>query len=60
MPQPNSSEYDTFDPRLYLAEYYDGVGDENSALLTFFADAYRDFSPDSLDVVELGGPTIYS
>lgn len=60
MTQIIRDEFKTFDPRGYLDEYYSDLGDENLALLAFFADAYKDFEADSLEAIEIGGgPTVY-
>ncbi len=55
-----SSEYEEFSPLEYLQEYYLSIGAENDFLLRMAAVAYKDFAPDSLTVLEVGGgPTIY-
>lgn len=51
--------FETFNPRDYLEEYYSEVGLENSAILEFLVNAYKDL-PSSSKLLEFGGgPTIY-
>ena len=53
-------DFETFDPRGYLREYYQTIDFENEQLLRFFADCYRDVHPRST-LLEFGsGPTLYS
>jgi hypothetical protein len=48
-----------FNPRDYLYEYYAAVGPENFALLQFAVKAFRRIPPDGLLLDFGGGPTIY-
>lgn len=64
MPEPDIVEkphnFLNFSPQEYLEEYYSHIGTENSALLSFFSKAYKDFDENSLKTLEIGGgPTIY-
>ena len=53
-------DFETFDPRGYLREYYLTIDFENEQLLRFFIDCYRDVPPRST-LLEFGsGPTLYS
>jgi len=53
-------DFDTFDPRGYLKEYYMTIDSENDQLLRFFSECYRDINPRST-LLEFGsGPTLYS
>src|SRR5437016_4713274 len=53
-------DFDTFDPRGYLKEYYMTIDSENDQLLRFFSECYRDIIPRST-LLEFGsGPTLYS
>ena len=53
-------DFDTFDPRGYLREYYMTIDHENDQLLRFFSECYRDINPRST-LLEFGsGPTLYS
>jgi NNMT/PNMT/TEMT family len=52
--------YATFEAQHYLAEYYSTIGAENSALLKFFATAYRGLPKNSVMLEFSGGPTLYS
>ncbi len=53
-------DFDTFDPRGYLREYYATIDFENDQLLRFFCECYRDINPRST-LLEFGsGPTLYS
>jgi len=53
-------DFETFDPRGYLREYYLTIDVENEQLLRFFIDCYRDVPPRST-LLEFGsGPTLYS
>ncbi|MBC7234391.1 MAG: methyltransferase domain-containing protein [Chloroflexi bacterium] len=54
------SDYNGFDPRSYLQEYYADVGPENLALLRFLVRAFRQIPPDSLTLDFGGGPTLYA
>ena len=54
------SDFDAFDPKEYLREYYTAIDFENDQLLQFFHTCYRDIKPQST-LLEFGiGPTIYS
>lgn len=56
---PELASFVDFDPRAYVDEYYGSIGEENDALLRFFAQAYRDV-PTRARMLEFGcGPTIY-
>jgi nicotinamide N-methyltransferase len=52
-------DWERFDPRAYLNEYYADLGAENCALLRFLVEAYRDIAPNSRLLDFGGGPTIY-
>ena len=53
-------DFETFDPRRYLREYYQTVDFENEQLLRFFIDCYSNAYPRSA-LLEFGiGPTLYS
>ena len=57
--QVNLDTYSSFNPRIYLDEYYSTVGQENSFLLKFYHDIFENL-PAGLSMFELGGgPTIY-
>jgi len=49
-----------FDPSAYLNEYYSDLGEENLAILQFYADVFRPLSPKSTMLDFGSGPTIYS
>ncbi len=51
--------FETFNPREYLSEYYATVGFENKSLLEFFVEAYQGIPKNSLMLEFGGGPTIY-
>ena len=53
-------DFDTFDPRGYLREYYMTIDYENDQLLRFFSECYRDINPRSTLLVFGSGPTLYS
>ena len=53
-------DFDTFDPRVYLREYYMTIDYENDQLLRFFSECYRDINPRSTLLVFGSGPTLYS
>ncbi len=52
-------DYSTFDPVLYLAEYYRHLGTENRFLLDFHHDVYSGMEPGGRMLEFGGGPTIY-
>jgi len=56
---PPAQEWEEFNPRAYLHEYYSDLGAENSALLEFYVDAYKAIPRDSSLLDFGGGPTIY-
>lgn len=59
---PVTKRFRTFDARAYLEEYYDHIGEENKALLTFLHNAYTTIfeTQKEATLLELGGgPTIY-
>lgn len=48
-----------FNPRSYLIEYYDHIGQENDRLLSFLSKAYKHI-PEGAKVLDIGtGPTAY-
>lgn len=56
---PPAQDWEEFNPRAYLQEYYSDLGAENSALLQFFANAYKAIPYNSVLLDFGGGPTIY-
>ena len=52
--------YKTFEPKNYLQEYYSNIDLENRSLLSFFAEAYKEITPNSVMLEFSGGPSIYS
>lgn len=52
-------DFNGFDSKGYLNEYYSRIGSENLELLKFFAEAYKDVDPNSKMLEFSGGPTIY-
>jgi hypothetical protein len=54
-----AKNWQDFNPRDYLREYYADVGPENFALLQFAVKAFRRIPPDGLLLDFGGGPTIY-
>jgi hypothetical protein len=54
-----TARFSSFDPRNYLAEYYDRVGPENDGLLAFYARAYRTAGAGGQLLEVGGGPVIY-
>ena len=56
---PPAQDWQEFNPRAYLQEYYSDLGGENSALLRFFVDAYKVIPHNSSLLDFGGGPTIY-
>ena len=52
--------FDSFDPKEYLREYYSMIDFENDRLLEFFYSCYQDMKPQAT-LLEFGiGPTLYS
>jgi len=51
--------FNAFNPKEYLTEYYSTVGFENRSLLEFFVEAYQDIPKNSLILEFGGGPTVY-
>jgi hypothetical protein len=58
--QSQGKDWRAFDPGAYLNEYYADLGEENLALLQFYADVFRTMSPKSIMLDFGSGPTIYS
>jgi hypothetical protein len=56
---PPALDWEEFNPRAYLQEYYADLGAENSALLQFFVNAYKAIPHNSVLLDFGGGPTIY-
>lgn len=56
---PPAQEWEEFNPRAYLQEYYSDLGEENAALLRFYVDAAQAIPHDSSLLDFGGGPTIY-
>ena len=56
---PTRLDWSHFDPRDYLREYYADVGPENTALLRFLAEVYRELPPGGCMLDFGGGPTVY-
>lgn len=54
-----TKDWDDFNARAYLDEYYADIGGENDALLRFYVEVYKHVSPDSVLLDFGGGPTIY-
>jgi len=54
------TNWTAFDPRAYLDEYYSDVGEENLAIMHFYADVFGNMSPKSTMLDFGSGPTIYS
>ncbi len=52
-------DYSNFCPRKYYSEYYSQIGNENSFLMKFFHEFYKDVSSESRVLEFGGGPTIY-
>jgi hypothetical protein len=53
-------DFDCFDPKGYLRQYYSTIDFENDQLLRFFSHCYQDINPRST-LLEFGsGPTLYS
>lgn len=53
-------DWTAFDPGEYLNEYYADLGEENVAILRFYADVFRAMTPKSVMLDFGSGPTIYS
>jgi hypothetical protein len=54
------ADFNTFDPKEYLREYYTTIDFENDQLLEFFWNCYKEIKPQST-LLEFGiGPTLYS
>ena len=58
--QPPLKDWRAFDPSAYLNEYYSDLGEENLAILRFYADVFRALAPKSTMLDFGSGPTIYS
>lgn len=58
--QPPVKDWRAFDPSSYLTEYYCDLGQENLAILQFYADVFRTLTPKSTMLDFGSGPTIYS
>ena len=55
----DDKSFEHFDCDQYLREFYGFLGEENKALLRFFAAAYKQV-PNGIEIAEIGGgPTIY-
>jgi hypothetical protein len=60
LPFPPAKDWQEFDPKAYLREYYSDLETENSALVQFFVDVYKTI-PNASSLLDFGGgPTIYS
>lgn len=58
-PFPLAKDWQEFDPKAYLREYYSDLETENSALVRFFVDIYKTI-PNASSLLDFGGgPTIY-
>ena len=53
-------DFDTFDPRGYLRQYFATIDFESDELLRFFSECYRDIDPRSTLLDFGSGPTLYS
>jgi len=53
-------DWTEFDPSAYLNEYYADLGEENVAILRFYADVFHSMAPKSIMLDFGSGPTIYS
>jgi SAM-dependent methyltransferase len=61
MSQPNlTTDYNAFDPRVYLNEYYSTVPEESLALLEFLVTAFQQVPLGSRTLDFGGGPTLYT
>jgi hypothetical protein len=56
---PPAQEWDDFNPKAYLQEYYSDLDAENSALIQFYVDIYKTIPSNSSLLDFGGGPTIY-
>lgn len=54
------SDYDLFEPLVYLQEYYADIGAENRALFRFLTGALRDVPAGATMLDFGGGPTLYA
>lgn len=52
--------FQTFNPKEYLATYYQKIGHENNALMKFYAEIARRLPQESTLLEFSGGPTLYS
>ncbi len=52
-------DFDKFPPIEYLKEYYSDIGEENSAILKFLHNTYKNLEPANSLLEFGGGPTIY-
>jgi hypothetical protein len=55
----SGANFAAFSPQGYLDYYYGHIGDENRALLEFFALAYKDIPKGAIMMEFGGGPTVY-
>lgn len=58
--QVQVNDYQAFEPRAYLQDYYSSFPQESIDLLQFLVDAFQDLPPHSLTLDFGSGPTLYT